>query len=117
MGGTLDLEMHEAIERNRGRRLALHERIEVADIARDNRGEPQGAGGIAPGSDAGVQPSGAGGEELVCDDSEAVRIAVRKLHVQHPAARAIERLEITESLRQFKHAERIRFARNRGVAG
>ena len=44
----LDLEVHKPIERNRGRNLALDKRIDVADVARDNRNEAERATGVAP---------------------------------------------------------------------
>lgn len=44
----LDLEVHEPIERDRRRKLALDKRIHVADVTRHNRDEPERAAGVAP---------------------------------------------------------------------
>jgi hypothetical protein len=45
---SLDLEVHEPIERDRRRNLALDKRVDVADVTRHNRNEPERAAGIAP---------------------------------------------------------------------
>jgi hypothetical protein len=50
---SLDLEVHEPIERNRRRNLALDKRIDVADVTRYNRNEPERAAGVAPSQSSG----------------------------------------------------------------
>jgi hypothetical protein len=45
---SLDLEVHEPIERDRRRNLALDKRVDVADVTRHNRNEPERAAGVAP---------------------------------------------------------------------
>jgi hypothetical protein len=46
---SFDLEVHEPIERDRRRNLALDKRIDVADVTRHDRNEPERAAGVAPG--------------------------------------------------------------------
>jgi hypothetical protein len=45
---SLDLEVHKPIERDRRRNLALHKRVDVADVTRHNRNEAERAAGVAP---------------------------------------------------------------------
>ena len=45
---SLDLEVHKPIERDRRWDLALDKRVDVADVTRHNRNEPERAAGVAP---------------------------------------------------------------------
>jgi hypothetical protein len=45
---SLDLEVHKPIQRDRGRNLALDERVDVADVTRHNGDEAECAAGVAP---------------------------------------------------------------------
>lgn len=69
--GPLDLEVHQSIERNRRRYLALDERIDLADVPRHDRYEPERAVGIAPGQTAG-DPELTTLADTVLDESRAL---------------------------------------------
>ena len=45
---TLDLKMHQAIERNRRRDLALDERVELTHVSRDDGDETERPAGVTP---------------------------------------------------------------------
>ena len=47
-GRPFELEVNEAVEGNRGRDLALHEHIHVADVAGHDRSESKGPARVAP---------------------------------------------------------------------
>ena len=57
--GPLHLEVHQPVQRNRRRHLALDEGVAVADVAGDHRREPQRAGGVAPRQAAGDRDAAA----------------------------------------------------------
>ena len=62
--GPLHLEVHDAVERNRRRHLALDERVVLADVASDDRREAQRAGGVPPRQPAGDRDAAAAADAV-----------------------------------------------------